>query len=73
MQKDCPDVNKPHQEDNPGPKKFEDCTYTYLGPDIQTQMQINPADTNMATTYGQALGVINDSINTAHPLPSLNL
>ena len=35
MQKDCPELNKPHKEDNPGPKKFEDYTYTYSGPDIQ--------------------------------------
>ena len=32
------ELNKPHKEDNPGPKKFEDYTYTYLGPDVQPQM-----------------------------------
>ena len=41
MQKDCPELNKPHKEDHPGPKKFEDYTYTYSGPDVQPQMQIN--------------------------------
>ena len=41
MQKDCPELNKPCKEDSPGPKKFEDYTYTYSGPDIQPQMQIN--------------------------------
>ena len=42
MQKDCPELNKPQKEDHPGPKKFEDYTYTYSGPDVQLQMQINP-------------------------------
>ena len=37
LQKDC------HLEGNPGPKKFEDYNYTYSVPDIQPQMQINPA------------------------------
>ena len=73
MQKDCPELNKPHKEDHPGPKKFKDYTYTYSGPDVQPQMQINPVNPNMATTYDQALGVIKDSINTANPLASLNL
>ena len=73
MQKDCLELNKPHKEDHPGPKKFEDYTYTYSGPEVQPQMQINPANSNMATTYDQALGVIKDSINTANPLASLNL
>ena len=73
MQKDCPELNKPHKEDNPGPKKFEDYTYTYSGPDIQPQMQINSVNPNITTTYVQALGVIKDSINTANPLASLNL
>ena len=36
-------------------------------------MQINPASSNLATNYDQALGVIKDSINTANPLASLNL
>ena len=73
MQKDYPELNKPHKEDNPGPKKFEDYTYTYSGPDIQPQMQINPVNPNIATTYDQVLGVIKDSINTANLLASLNL
>ena len=53
MQKDCPELNKPHKEDNPSPKKFEDDTYTYSGPDIQSQMQMNSVNPNMATTYDQ--------------------
>ena len=71
MQKDCLELNKPCKDDHPGPKKFED--YTYSGPDVQPQMQINPASSSMATNYDQALGVIKDSINTANPLASLNL
>ena len=73
MQKDCLELNKPHKEDNPGPKKFGDYTYTYSGPDIQPQMQINSVNSNITTTYDQALGVIKDSINTANPLASLSL
>ena len=34
MQKDCPELNRPSQEDIAGPKKFEDYTYTYSGPDV---------------------------------------
>ena len=30
MQKDCQEVSKPHKEDNTGPKKLEDYTYTYI-------------------------------------------
>ena len=55
------------------PEKFEDYNYTYSVPNIQPQMQINSADTNMATTYDQVLGAINDSTNIANPLASLNL
>ena len=55
------------------PKQFEDYTYTYSGPDVQPQMQINPVHPSLATNYDQALGVIKDSINTANPLASLNL
>ena len=73
MQKDCPELNKPHKEDNPSPKKYEDYIYTYSGPDIQPQMQINSVSPNMTTTYDQALSVIKDSINMAHPLASLNV
>ena len=73
MQKDCQEGNKLHKEDNTGPKKFEDYTYTYAGPDVQPQMQMNLADPKMVTNYDQALGVIKDSINTANPLASLNL
>ena len=61
MQKDCLELNKPHKEDNPGPKKFEDYTYTYSGPDVRPQMQINPVNPNMPTTYDQALGFNKDS------------
>ena len=73
LQKDCPELNKPHQETNPDPEKFDDYAYTYSGPDVQPQMQSNPASSSMATNYDQALGVINDSINTANPVTSLNL
>ena len=73
MQKDCPELNKPHKKDNTGPKKFEDYTYTYSGPDVQPQMQINLANPNMARAYDQDPGVIKDSINIANPLASLNL
>ena len=73
MQKDCQELNKPHKEDHPGPKKFEDYTYTYSGPDVQPQMQINPVLPSLTNNYNQALGVIKDSINTANPLASLNL
>ena len=73
MQKDCLELNKPCKEDHPGPKKFEEYTYTYSGPDVQPQMQINPAHHSLATNYDQALGVIKDSINTANTLASLNL
>ena len=58
MQKDCPELNKSCKDDNSGPRKFEDYTYTYSGPDIQPKMQINPVNPNMATSYDQALGVI---------------
>ena len=54
-------------------RKFEDHTYTYSGPDIQPQMQINSVNPNFASIYDQALGVIKDSLNTANPLASLNL
>ena len=61
------------QEEGSGPKKFEDYTYTYSGPDIQPQMQINSVNPNFASAYDQALGVVKDSLNTANPLASLNL
>ena len=73
MQKDCPELTKPHKEDHPGPKKFEDYTYTYSAPDVQPLMQINPVLPGLTKNYDQALGVIKDSINTANPLASLNL
>ena len=63
----------PHEEEGSGPKKFEDYTYTYSGPDIQPQMQINSVNPNFASTYDQALGIVKDSLNTANPLASLNL
>ena len=64
---------KSSQEEGSGPKKFEDYTYTYSGPDIQPQMQINSVNPNFASAYDQALAVIKDSLNTANPLASLNL
>ena len=73
MQKDCPELNKPPQEDITGPKKFEDYTYTYSGPDVQPHLQMNQANPHMATNYDQALGAIKDSLSTANPLASLNL
>ena len=73
MQKDCPELNKPPQEDNTGPKKFEDYTYTYSGPDVQPHLQMDQANPHMATNYDQAIGAIKDSLNTANPLASLNL
>ena len=73
MQKDCPELNKPSQEDNTGPTKFEKYIYTYSGPDVQPHLQMNQANPHMATTYDQALGAIKDSLNTANPLASLNL
>ena len=73
MQKDCPELNKPPQEDITGPKKFEDYTYTYSGPDVQPHLQMNPANQHMATNYDKALGAIKDSLSTANPLASLNL
>ena len=48
-------------------------TYTYSGPDIQPQMQMSSLHPSLSTGYDQALGVIQDSINTANPLASLNL
>ena len=73
MQKDYPDLNKPPQEDIAGPKKFENYTYTYSGPDFQPYLQMNQANPHMATNYDQTLGAIKDSLNTANPLASLNL
>ena len=65
--------NKSSWEEGSGPKKFEDYTYTYSGPDIQPQMQINSVNPNFASAYDQALGVVKDSLNTANPLANLNL
>ena len=42
IQKDCPELNRPSQEDIAGPKKFEDYTYTYSRPDVQPHLQMNP-------------------------------
>ena len=63
----------PREKKAQDPKKFEDYTYTYSGPDIQPQMQINSVNPNFANAYDQALGVVKDSLNTANPLASLNL
>ena len=71
MQKDCPELNKPPQEDITGPKK--DYTYTYSGPDVQPHLQMNQANPHMAANYDQALGAIKDSLSTANPSASLNL
>ena len=73
MQKDCPEQNRPPQEDTSGPKKFEDYTYTYSGPDVQPPMPRLYSNQLMATNYDQALGAIKDSLSTANPLASLNL
>ena len=62
-----------HSQENTGPKKFEDYTYTYSGPDVQSHLQMNQANSHMATPYDQALGAIKYSLNTANPLASLNL
>ena len=71
-QNDCP-TNKSHNNNGPSPKKFEDYTYTYSGPNIQPQMNANTIHPNVNSAYDQALGIIKDSINTANPLASLNL
>ena len=73
MQKDCPEQNRPQQEDTSVPKKFEDYTYTYSGPDVQPPMPRLYSNQPMATNYDQALGAIKDSLSTANPLASLNL
>ena len=73
MQKYCPELNRPPQEDITGPKKFEDYTYTYSGPNVQPNLQRNYSNQQMATNYEQALGAIKDSLSTANPLASLNL
>ena len=73
MQKYCTELHKPPQEDITGPKKFEDYTYTYSGPDVQPHLQMNQANPHMATNYDKALGAIEDSLRTANPLASLNL
>ena len=73
MQKDCPEQNRPAQEDTSGPKKFEDYTYIYSGPDVQPPMPRLYSNQLMATNYDQALGEIKDSLSTANPLASLNL
>ena len=73
MQKDCPELHKPPQEDITGPKEFENYTYTYSGPDVQPHLEMNQANPHMATNYDQALGAIKDSLNTANPFASLNL
>ena len=61
------------QEDITGPKKFEDYTYTYSGPDVQPPLPRHYPNQQMATNYDQALGAIKDSLSTANPLASLNL
>ena len=68
----APLINPPEKKAQ-DQRKFEDYMYTYSGPDIQPQMQINSVNPNFASAYDQALGVIKDSLNTANPLASLNL
>ena len=70
---ECPVDDKPKQDDTNNPKRFEDYTYTYSGPDVQPQMQMSSMHPSLSMGYEQALGVIKDSINTTNPLASLNL
>ena len=73
FQDECP-TNKSSQDEGSGPKKFEDYTYTYSGPDIQPQMQINSVNPNFASAYDQALGVVKDSPkHSPTPLASFKL
>ena len=67
------DDRRPKQDNDNSPKRFEDYTYTYSGPDIQPQMQMSSLHPSLSTGYDQALGVIKDSMDTANPLASLNL
>ena len=67
------DDRKPKQDDTNSPKRFEDYTYTYSGPDVHPQMQMSSMNPSLSTGYDQALGVIKGSINAANPLASLNL
>ena len=67
------DDRKPKLDDTNSPKRFEDYTYTYSGPDIQPQMQMSSMHPSLSMGYDQALGVIKDSINATNPLASLNL
>ena len=50
------DDRKPKQDNNNSPKKFEDYTYTYSGPDVQPQMQMRSMHPSLSTGYDQALG-----------------
>ena len=63
----------PHEMKAQDQRSLIDYTYTYSGPDIQPQMQINSVNPNFASAYDQALGVVKDSLNMANPLASLNL
>ena len=63
----------PHEMKAQDQRSLKDYTYTYSGLDIQPQMQINSVNSNFASAYDQALGVVKDSLNTANPLASLNL
>ena len=63
----------PHEKKAQDQRSLEDYTYTYSGPDIQPQIQINSINPNFASAYDQSLGVVKDSLNTANPLASLNL
>ena len=73
MQKYCSELNRPSQEDIARPKKFEDYTYTYSGPDVQPPLPRHYPNQQMATNNDQVIGAIKDSLSTANPLASLNL
>ena len=70
---ECLVDDKSKQDDTNNSKRFEDYTYTYSDPDVQSQMQMSSMNPSLSMGYDQALGVIKDSINTANPLASLNL
>ena len=54
-------------------RSLKDYTYTYSGPDIQPQMQINSVNPNFASAYDQALGVVKDSLKHSQPTGQFKL